>query len=90
MGAGAEMRAKKLKYRAVWAIGTMVITSGATTYSIAHKLLTAASQRGRTGWVEEVKHTVPVMLFDRVSEMTDALRADNRDETEGSCYMDER
>jgi hypothetical protein len=48
------------KYRAVWILTMLsdgkafTVSSGPETYSLAHRLLTAASARGRTGWVEEV------------------------------------
>ena len=42
-------------YRAVWIVDTyFIVATKPGTYSIAHRLLTAASAEGRTGWVEEV------------------------------------
>ena len=45
---------KRGQWRAVWAVGSRVIETKPGSYNVAHRLLAAASRRGRTGWVEEV------------------------------------
>ncbi len=55
------MKTRTPQYRAVWIVSStpvyieaFTVSTQPTSYSVAHLLLSAASARGRAGWVEEI------------------------------------
>ena len=50
----------KTSWRAVWIVTAVppvfTVETLPGSYNVAHRLLAAASRRGRTGWVEEVTY----------------------------------